>query len=364
MSEHQRAAVVVHAVEVGTGRPREYDVVDRERVVGLDGIHLPELEVCTTERSPGRVNRRLGHVSQRRAGEPKSQQLDHKRLIVAQLARLLRGRDEHPCVRVSGMSLCAERNRTAIDDRLQFGETLVRRKPDAFVTGQLRDGFPEAWIGHRKWQRHVAPLECLVVVQRHTVLLFAAEDQGMLLLRGDVVFLRDILGRLCHGVATQRVAGHVLHDEVFGLTGAARCGRIRVIDVWSVGGTIAGYGQSAVRHPGPNFLGGREHDSNAGGAGLRNRRAAEAIEAREARQPRQTIERALLGARHAQHAIVDRGGVNVPAGKFLSGHVGRKAQAMQIGQATLPPRKRRRPVTTVWNFDGIGHRFSCDCFIL
>ena len=69
----QAAAERVHRVDVRAGLAREPEVVDRERVVGLDHVDVREREPGVGECGGGRWDRGLGHLTAPDASEAAGQ---------------------------------------------------------------------------------------------------------------------------------------------------------------------------------------------------------------------------------------------------------------------------------------------------
>jgi hypothetical protein len=71
MAPDQRAAVVVHGIEVGAGLPGKEEVVGGKGVVGLDRGHLGDAAAGLLQRALRRRQHGLGHVGQRTRARPK-----------------------------------------------------------------------------------------------------------------------------------------------------------------------------------------------------------------------------------------------------------------------------------------------------
>jgi hypothetical protein len=253
------------------------------------------------------------------------------------------------------MGLAAEGHGAVGYDGTQLAKTLRRRHHHAFVALQRACALLEIGRRHIERQRHVAFLKRMVVGQCRRILL--ATTQHHLVLRGcgDLIFARDVLGGLHHGVAAERVVAEIVEHPVLMRRGAARRRRVRIDNVWTIGDAIAGRDQRSGREPGFDFLGAGEQATHARRASLADGRAADLGAADQAHEPRQAVERRLLRHRHAEHAVVEGVGRDVPLGKLGLGDMGGKFDAVQVGETALPFGKGRAPIGAVGNFRQIRH---------
>ena len=251
------------------------------------------------------------------------------------------------------MSLPAIGHGAVGQHRLEPAEALGGRHHHALVARDGAGAFLEVGARHVERQGHVAFLERPLVGQRRGVLLDAAQHHVVLLGGRDLVFARDILRRVDHGVPAERVVREVVEHPILMAGGAAGRRRIGIDDVRSVRDAIAGRDQCGRGEIGFDLLRRRKQAAHAGGAGLIDGRAAHLGGADHAHEPGQTVERALLRHRGAEHAEVERRRRYVALGELGFRDVGAELNAVQMGEAALPLGKGRAPIGAVGNFGPI-----------
>ena len=256
------------------------------------------------------------------------------------------------------MGLAAKGHGAVGHDGTQLAQALRRRHHHAFVALQRAGALLEIGRRHIERQRHVAFLKRVVVRQRRRVLLAAPQHHLVLRGGGDLIFARDVLGGLHHGVAAERIVAEIVDHPILVRGGAARRRRIGINNVRAVGDAIAGRDQRGDGKSGLDFLGAGEQAAHAGGAGLGDGRPADLAAADQPHEPWQPVERRLLRHRHAEHAVVERVRRDAPLGKLRLGHMGGEFDAVQVGETALPFGKGRRPIGAVGNFRQIRHAKS------
>ena len=137
------------------------------------------------------------------------------------------------------MGLAAKGHGAVGHDGTQLAKTFRRRHHHAFVALQRACALLEIGRRHIERQRHVALLKRVVVGQRRRVLLAAPQHHLVLCGGGDLIFARDVLGGLHHGVAAERIVAEIVEHPVLVRGGATRRRRIGINNVWTVGDAIA-----------------------------------------------------------------------------------------------------------------------------
>ena len=269
-----------------------------------------------------------------------------------------RRRHDHRSAAVGRMGLAAIGHGAVRQHRLQPAQALGGRHHHPLVARDRAGAFLEVGTRHVERQRHVALLERPLVGQRRGVLLDAAQHHLVLLRGRDLVFARDILRGVDHGVSAERIVREVVEHPILVTGGAAGRRRIGIDNMRAVRDAIAGRDQRGRGEPGFDLLRRRKQAAHAGRAGLIDGRAADLGGADHAHEPGQTVERALLRHRGAEHAEVERRRRYVAFGELGFRDMGAKFNAVQIGKAPLPFGKGRAPIGAVGDFGPISHSGS------
>ncbi len=149
--------------------------------MGLDGVHILEIQARLIERPPGRRQGRLGHMRKVGAGEAKTQKPYPDRRIGGQFRGAFGGGHQHAGIAVGRVGLAAEGHRSLRLHRLQFFELVRRCREHAFVAGEFAGLFFKAGIGHGEGQAHIALVEGVIVGAGLFVLAVAHQHDLVLL---------------------------------------------------------------------------------------------------------------------------------------------------------------------------------------
>ena len=239
--------------------------------------------------------------------------------------------------------------------RLEPAKALGGRHHHPLVARNGARAFLEVGTRHVERQRHIAFLERPLVGQRRGILLDAAQHHVVLLRGRDLVFARDILRGIDHGVSAERIVREVVEHPILMAGGAAGRRRIGIDNMRAVRDAIAGRDQRGRGEAGFDLLRRRKQAAHTGRAGLIDGRAAHLGGADHAHEPWQTVERALLRHRGAEHAEVECRRRYVAFGELGFRDVGGKLNAVQMGKAPLPFGKGRAPIGAVRDFGPISH---------
>src|SRR5215467_6179701 len=177
----QRRAVVVERVERDVERAREVDVIDGERVVGLDHSHVVDAEPCVLQGLPRCGHGRHRHVGGPGTGLPIADHLDLDARIATDIECAFTSGQDHGAVAVSRVSLAAVGDAAALLHRLQPGQALCGCRGDALVVVDGGDHLAPGGVADVERADHVPAVEAasipavrdvlLVSDQRHLVLL-------------------------------------------------------------------------------------------------------------------------------------------------------------------------------------------------
>lgn len=91
-----------------------------------------------------------------------------------------------------------------------------------------------------------------------------------------------------------------------------------------------------------------------GGAGLTDSGTADAHGADHAGEPRQAVEARRLWNRQAEHAEIEKFGIEPAPPHFRLGDVGGELDGVKVGEAALPLGERSTPVRTIRDPRGHG----------
>ena len=166
--------------------------------MGLDGVHLVDCRTGSLERVPCSRNRCFRHMSKLCTGAAETVQLHPDIAVAAQFAGAPGIGDHDRGVAIGWMGLPTVGHRALGEYRRQIGQAFGCGEANPLVRLQLAGGFFECRVWHFEGQIHVTFLKCASVSQRVAVLLFAQENDLVLLLGGDLMLGSDVFGGLQH----------------------------------------------------------------------------------------------------------------------------------------------------------------------
>ena len=137
----------------------------------------------------------------------------------------------------------------------------------------------------------------------------------------------------------ERIARHVIEDEILRFTRATAACRVWIVQMRAIRGAVAGNDECGSRRPGLDFSSRGLQCAGAGGTSLRDGGSAHVGRTDQSHEPWQTVEVSRLRPGHPENAKIEYRWIDVASCHFVLRHVRRKTQAMQARQCALPPCK-------------------------
>ena len=175
---------------------------------------------------------------------------------------------------------------------------------------------------------------------RFAVLSVAKQNHLVLLLGGDLMTTRDVLGGLHHLHAGKGITREVVEDPVLMLARPSHAAGIGVVKVRAVGSSIARQHQGTGRLAPKDRLRSRLHTAHARCTSLIDGRSAHVRRTDEACYPRQPVDTVPLRDGRSEHAEIERLDGDFSRLQFSRGGMCRDFETVKTRKAPLPPGKR------------------------
>ena len=342
----QGASVVVEDPVVDPQLFPHHDVVDGERVVGLERRKVGHRDARLLQCPPRRRDGRLGHACLFSTRKPVGKNLDGHRLVGGHLIRLLLCGDDHAGIAIGWMGLGGEGQDGVRRDRLQPCQALSGTGDDPLILFH-QDGL---FLGKPDLQgKHIAFLELAVLCRRIRVLVVSAENQGIGFLACDAVLLGDVVGGPQGAGLGDRIPVETVHHPALVVRLSAGARRVRPEDVRAVRCPIRGRHQDGGVASRLDAGRGVLEGDRGGGARLGDPRTADLRIAHQRGEVGGVIEPQRLGNGRAIDDAVEDIRRDPPQFKEPFRRGSRQLRGILILQRSLPTAEGRAPVPFVGN---------------